>query len=115
MGEFADAILDGDFCQICGMYMDSLDNGEGFPQTCPACIGKDDKKKTYVTFGSDHKHTVNGKHINHRCVAVIKCDNAEHGRQLAFEFFSTKFCFEYYEDDFTSNMKYFPRGFIGVN
>jgi len=114
MGEWADAILDGDMCQICGMYMDSMDNGEGFPQICPDCIGEN-SLKTYVTFGSDHKHTVNGKHIDHKCIAVIKCNDSEHGRRLAFEFFSTQFCLEYHEEDFTSNMKYFPRGFIGIN
>lgn len=35
MGEIADAILDGDFCQICGEYID--DEGCGFPRTCDGC------------------------------------------------------------------------------
>mgnify|MGYP000173711009 CR=1 FL=1 len=101
MGEYADAILDGDMCQICGMY---VINGDGSPQTCPDCLGADDNKKTYVTFGSDHKHKVNGKFIDNRCIAVIKCNDAEHGRKLAFELFSTQFCVEYHEDDFDSKI-----------
>lgn len=34
MGDVADAMLDGDLCQGCGVYMP---NGQGFPQTCSAC------------------------------------------------------------------------------
>lgn len=34
MGDFADAVLDGDICQICGEFMD---DGNGFPQTCAGC------------------------------------------------------------------------------
>ena len=34
MGEIADAILDGEFCQVCGEY---LGEGDGFPVTCEGC------------------------------------------------------------------------------
>ena len=34
MGDIADAMLDGDLCQVCGVYME---NGSGFPQTCASC------------------------------------------------------------------------------
>lgn len=34
MGEIADSILDGDFCQVCGEY---IGDGDGFPQSCPSC------------------------------------------------------------------------------
>ena len=34
MGDIADAMLDGDLCQCCGVYMEG---GAGFPQTCDAC------------------------------------------------------------------------------
>lgn len=34
MGEMAEAILEGIFCQWCGEY---LDEGDGFPQVCAAC------------------------------------------------------------------------------
>lgn len=33
MGDIADAMLDGDFCQVCGEPMD----GRGFAQTCSGC------------------------------------------------------------------------------
>lgn len=36
MGEIADSILDGDFCQCCGEYMED-EAGAGFPQTCAGC------------------------------------------------------------------------------
>ncbi len=72
--------------------------------------------KTYVTFGSDHTHSVNGKTLDKDCVAVINCDDAEQGREMAFEFFGRKFCFEYPEEHFDhSNMHYYRRGFIEVN
>jgi hypothetical protein len=34
MGDVADAMLDGDLCQCCGVYMEG---GAGYPQTCNAC------------------------------------------------------------------------------
>jgi hypothetical protein len=34
MGDIADAMLDGDLCQGCGVYMEG---GNGYPQTCPSC------------------------------------------------------------------------------
>lgn len=33
MGDYADAVLDGDFCQGCGVVMD----GEGYAQFCKGC------------------------------------------------------------------------------
>ena len=38
MGDMADAILEGDFCQFCGVY---LGVGEGIPRSCTGC--KDDE------------------------------------------------------------------------
>ncbi len=35
MGDAADAILDGDFCQECGEYMAG---GDGYPRTCETCL-----------------------------------------------------------------------------
>lgn len=35
MGDVADAMLDGDLCEQCGVYME---NGAGYPQTCSACL-----------------------------------------------------------------------------
>jgi hypothetical protein len=34
MGDIADAMLDGDLCQYCGVYMEG---GAGYPQTCAGC------------------------------------------------------------------------------
>lgn len=34
MGEIADGMLNGDFCQYCGEY---LGEGDGYPRTCHAC------------------------------------------------------------------------------
>ena len=71
--------------------------------------------KTYVTFGQDHTHRVNGKTFDCDCVAVIHCDNAEDGRNKAFEYFGRKFCFEYPEEHFNhSSMYHYPRGLIEV-
>ena len=72
--------------------------------------------KTYVTFGQDHAHSVNGKTFDKDCVAVIECKDAAEGRELAFEYFNGLFCFEYHEQMFNMNsMLYYPRGFIEVN
>lgn len=37
MGEAADAMIDGDDCQLCGMPLDGP--GDGFPRTCVECGG----------------------------------------------------------------------------
>jgi len=34
MGDIADAMLDGDLCQCCGVYMEG---GDGYPRSCGAC------------------------------------------------------------------------------
>lgn len=71
--------------------------------------------KTYITFGFDHVHRVNGKTIDHNCVAVINHTEEEDGRAIAFELFDAKFCMEYpekYWDE--SKLHYFPRGYITV-
>ena len=39
MGEFADAVLNGEACQECMMLFD--DAAPGYPRTCPACGGDD--------------------------------------------------------------------------
>ena len=72
--------------------------------------------KTYVTFGFDHVHEVDGKTIDKDCVAVITSGSAAEGRKSAFEMFGDKFCFEYPEDHFSfDSMRYFNRGLINVN
>ena len=68
---------------------------------------------TYVTFGQEHVHSINGKTFDKNCVAVIESDDAVSGRAKAFELFGPKFCFEYYND--MPDMSYFPRGLVEVN
>lgn len=43
MGEIADAILDGVFCQECGEY---LGEGDGYPVTCAGCSGRQRPHRT---------------------------------------------------------------------
>ena len=72
--------------------------------------------KTYVTFGQDHTHSVNGKTFDKDCVAVIECNDRNHGRALAFELFDVKFCFEYHEPEFDpKSLRFFPRGLLNAN
>jgi len=69
--------------------------------------------KTYVTFGQAHTHSINGRTIDKDCIVVLETESAKAGRDLAFEIFGPKFCFEYPEthwDD--SKMHYFPRGYL---
>lgn len=49
MGEIADSILDGDFCQVCGEY---LGEGDGFPVTCPACLSDEDYSNDWENYES---------------------------------------------------------------
>jgi len=72
--------------------------------------------KTYVTFGQIHVHSINGRTFDKDCVAVIESESAAKGRELAFQYFGKKFCFEYPENHFKmDSMEYFPRGLIKVN
>lgn len=34
MGEIADAIIDGELCEVCGVY---LGEGDGYPKKCKDC------------------------------------------------------------------------------
>ena len=65
---------------------------------------------TYVTFGQDHVHQINGKIFDKDCVALVNGD-----REKVFEIFGKRFCFEYPEEHFEKiGMKHFPRGIIEV-
>lgn len=39
MGDIADAILDGDMCEVCGEW---LDDGDGFVRRCDGCSEEDE-------------------------------------------------------------------------
>jgi len=67
---------------------------------------------TYVTFGSAHHHVINGKVLDHNCVAVIKSISAEEGRREAFRLFGNQFSFEYWESEKLPDMSYYSRGLI---
>lgn len=71
--------------------------------------------KTYVTFGQDHVHSVNGKTFDKDTVAVIEAENSYEGRQKAFYYFGPKFCFEYYEKQWNEeSIRWFPKGYVNV-
>jgi hypothetical protein len=66
--------------------------------------------KTFVTFGYDHWHEINGKVFDKDCVAIVNGD-----RDKVFEIFGDQFCFEYEEQYWIDDdMRYFPRGYIEV-
>lgn len=74
------------------------------------------KHRTYITFGQIHRHVISGVVFDRDCVAEIACDDANHGRELAHEYFGDQFCFDYYEDAFKPDMMvYYPGGFVKVN
>jgi len=67
--------------------------------------------KTYVTFGHNHNHCINGKTFDKDCVAIVNG-----GRDEVFEIFGGQFCFEYPEDQWKDEeIEYFPRGYITVD
>lgn len=69
--------------------------------------------KTYVTFGFDHRHEIDGKVLDKDTVAVIESGDKFVGREKAFELFGNKFCFEYPEEFWNEDkMIYFPKGYI---
>lgn len=45
MGEIAEMMLEGILCQICGVYLDEDESGEGYPMTCESCQRQEDKPK----------------------------------------------------------------------
>lgn len=72
--------------------------------------------KTYVTFGTAHRHEVYDldEVFDHNCVARLECDSAVDGRERAFRLFGPVFAFEYHEDEWHGSMQRFPRGYIDV-
>ena len=46
MGEISEMMQDGILCQICGVFMDDLQDGDeapGYPRTCEGCTEDDDE------------------------------------------------------------------------
>lgn len=66
--------------------------------------------KTYVTFGQNHHHVIDGVVYDKDCVAIVNGD-----REKVFELFGPKFCFEYSEQNWKEDiMIYFSRGYVEV-
>ena len=70
--------------------------------------------KTYITFGQDHRHEVNGKIFDKDCVAEIECTDHEDGRNKAFEAFGPTFAFSYTDLD-QVGMHYYHRGLVKLD
>lgn len=67
--------------------------------------------KTYVTFGTEHVHRVNGKTFDKNCVAVVNGNRKE-----VFRLFGDKFSFEYPEKYWDKKLiRYFSRGYVEVD
>jgi hypothetical protein len=66
----------------------------------------------YITFGQCHAHAVAGKTFDRNCVALIKAENINQGREKAFEYFGDKWFTSYSPN--SPEMEYFPRGIIEV-
>lgn len=56
--------------------------------------------RQYVTFGTGHRHEVDGKALNNGTIATFEADSYDAGRARAFELFGDKFCFHYTEENF---------------
>jgi hypothetical protein len=68
--------------------------------------------KQYVTFGQDHRHEIGGVHFDADCVALYEAATYDEGREKAFRFFGSKFCFHYADEP--PDMRFFPDGFMRV-
>lgn len=62
--------------------------------------------KTYITFGQEHVHKIDGKTFDKDCVAEVNLPEEE-----ARAIFMPKFCFSY-TDLSKIDMSYFPRGLV---
>jgi len=76
---------------------------------------------TYVTFGQVHRHEIGDKVFDKDCVAVIKSESREDGREKTLALFGRKFSVDYFEKEWERDgeteeerMQYFPRGYIEV-
>jgi len=70
-----------------------------------------------ITFGQKHAHRVNGTTFDKDSVAVIRAEDYEEARKLAFNFFDNKFhnCMTEEEFDDGNLIQYFPRGKFNAN
>lgn len=70
-----------------------------------------------VTFGQQHTHRVNNITFDKDSVAVIKAENHNEARNIAFDLFQNRFMTSYDESIFDKEnlIKYFPRGKMEAN
>lgn len=47
MGEIADMMLDGTMCQLCGVWLNEGEDGDGYPQYCAGCQPDEDDDVVY--------------------------------------------------------------------
>lgn len=72
--------------------------------------------KTYVTFGGDHAHSVNGRTLDKDTVAVFEAKDSKEGREKAFKYFGPKFSLEYHDTEWNKyNIKFFPKGYVELD
>ena len=71
-------------------------------------------KKTFITFGQVHTHSVEGKTFDKDCVACIIHDEKVNGRDIAFQLCGDKFMTSYTMKDLETIMNFYPRGVIEV-
>lgn len=76
MGEIAEAMINGDDCQVCGVPFD--DEGSGFPRTCASCSDDDDdlasdyramkeeRKERHAEWNKINTETINKSGIPYR-------------------------------------------------
>ena len=73
-------------------------------------------KKTYITFGQSHVHSVKGKTFDKDCVACITHDEKVNGRDIAFQLFGKEWSRSFREGERKlPYMRCFPRGVIEVD
>ena len=67
--------------------------------------------KCYITFSQAHVHSINGRTLDHDCVAELNVDSLKAGHEKAMAIFNEKFhnCNERKPD-----MTYYPRGIIVI-
>ena len=69
-------------------------------------------RKYYFTFGQSHVHSVNGITFDKDIVVEITANNSGEARDIMFDTFGDKWCFEYKK---LPDMSFFPRGIIKLN
>jgi hypothetical protein len=70
--------------------------------------------RTYVLFGNDDVHYINGKLLDKNCVGVLDCATHAEGRRIAYRLFGTSFALAYTGKIFNGDDKEYSRGYIPI-